>query len=238
MGEAKARSVQKVTILKQRLATGAVIGVSHYWMTEPGQVYPKLVRSPSIGVGLEQCMPAKTADDPVPGASVLALGHGSHPLSIRSITSYGDLDDALWRLDLPTHQGEIGFLHFAIPELLLERFQDGLALGDDECSGGVLVEAMYDACAILWPDFTDRRVVSQQRVNQCSVGVTWAWVYDHTRGLIDYKEVFILVDDVERDRLRMDDGRRLLWRQSDGHFLARLHPVGRLARMTVYGHLS
>jgi hypothetical protein len=85
-------------------------------------------------MGLKQRMLPKPAHDLVSGARVLPLGHGCHPLSIRWVTTYGHLDDPFGRLNLSIDQSKIGLLDLSIPELVLEGFQNGLALGDHERS--------------------------------------------------------------------------------------------------------
>jgi hypothetical protein len=41
----------------------------------------------------------------------------------------------------------------------------------------------------------------QEGVHQCTVGMTGAWVYDHARGFVDHKKMFLLMHNVHRDVL-------------------------------------
>ena len=68
----------------------------------------------------------------------------------------------------------------------------------------------------------DLRVARQDRVDQRAARIARAGMHDQPGGLVDHGEVVVFVDDVERDRLRLDavifDGRR----HGDGDLLAAL----------------
>lgn len=54
MGEAKSRRVKEVTVLEEPLAAMAVVRVSHYRVTHPGQVHPDLMRPPRVRLSLDK----------------------------------------------------------------------------------------------------------------------------------------------------------------------------------------
>ena len=97
----------------------------------------------------------------------------------------------------------------------------GVVLGHDHQAGGALVEAMDDAGAQLAADAAQVVDVVEQGVDQRAVGVAGGRMDDHARGLVDDHDVGVLVDDVERQRLRLRRGGRRR-RHVDDHFLLRL----------------
>ena len=91
---------------------------------------------------------------------------------------------------------------------------------------------MDDAGAQLAADAAQVVDVVEQGVDQRAVGVARGRVDDHARRLVDDDDVGVLVDDVERQGLRLRRGRRR-GRHVDDHFLLRLdREAGRPSRAT------
>src|SRR5271169_1167184 len=117
-----------------------------------------------------------------------------------------------------------------------EPLMRGVGLGDDDQPGSVLVEAMDDA----WPpDAADSRearaAMADQCVDQRAGGMSRRGMDDEPRGLVDYDEMLVLVDDSQRHILA--EQRRILrrWRgnldsragEDLGGGIARPRPVDR-----------
>ena len=94
----------------------------------------------------------------------------------------------------------------------------GVVFGDDEQAAGVLVDAVDDAGADGPADAGKRgAAVVEQRIDQRAVRVAGGRMHDHPLGFVDDEQVFVLIDDVERDILRLRfDRLRVGQRQRDG----------------------
>ena len=100
-----------------------------------------------------------------------------------------------------------------------------VGLGGDQQAGGVLVEAMHDAGPLDAADARKRRAaVGDQRIDQRAGRMPGRGMHGEALGLVDDDEVRVLVDDGERDGLRLGCG-RLGRRHAHGVGLAGLHPV-------------
>src|SRR5712691_148245 len=75
----------------------------------------------------------------------------------------------------------------------------GVVTRHDDQTGRSLVEAVHDAGPRGAARGRPASAASQQRVHQRARAVAGRGVHDHSRGLVDDKEVLILVDDLERD---------------------------------------
>src|SRR6516225_3925229 len=78
----------------------------------------------------------------------------------------------------------------------------GPRLGDNHKPAGVLVETMDDTGPANPADPGEAHAtVADQRVDECSVRISWRWVDNHACRLVDDNQMCILEADIERDRL-------------------------------------
>ena len=100
----------------------------------------------------------------------------------------------------------VGFADPAIAKLIGERAMDFVVSRNEERAGGFAVEAMHDSRAQFPADggkFAARAERVQQSVDHCAGLHSRAGVDDHSRGLINHYEVFIGVQNFERDGFRL-----------------------------------
>ena len=83
-----------------------------------------------------------------------------------------------------------------------------IRLGGHQQPGGVLVEAVHDAGPLDAADARQRRAaVGDQRIDQRAGRVPGGGMHGEALGLVDDDEVRVLVDDGQRDGLRLGHGR-------------------------------
>ena len=70
-----------------------------------------------------------------------------------------------------------------------------------EKPGGVLIEPMHDSGTDRAPDSGQAPDLKQKGVHQRPRPMSWSRVHHHPGGFIHHKEVLILIDDVNGDRL-------------------------------------
>ena len=138
-------------------------------------------------------------------ALVATLGVNGHLEAIALIAAYIADDGALRAVETPPDEGAVGALGGLLEELTREmRLRLG-ALGHDEQPARILVDAVHEPQA--WILGVVVRVILEvigQGIDQCPRIVAMPGMDDEARGLIDHQEVFVLVDDVQRDILGDD----------------------------------
>ena len=115
-----------------------------------------------------------------------------------------EVHDALVLGRRAVHAGEVGLLHRPRGEGGGEVALHALVLRHDDDAGRVLVEAVDDAGAVGADRLGQRAEVVDQRVGERAVGLSAAGVDGEARGLVDHEQELVLVDDDERDVLRLD----------------------------------
>ncbi len=182
-------------------------------MADGGEVDADLVRTARHRLHLKKGEGAELLTDAVLRLRLAAAGDDGHLLAVPGVPAEGRLDDALFRLGSAVHQGQVRLAHLPLLQLACELGSGALAPGDDEEARGVLVEAVDDAGPHRVAEGRQLGRRRQQGVDQRPAGVSRRRVDGEPGGLIDDDDVFVLVDDGDRDRLR----RRLrLLRGRDG----------------------
>lgn len=93
-------------------------------------------------------------------------------------------------------------------KLRCEPLMRAIGLGDNEEAARILVEAMHDAGAHDTANAGKARTaMGDEGVDQCSPAMAGRRVHDKARGLVDDDKGAILIDDGERQRLGLRDGR-------------------------------
>jgi hypothetical protein len=136
------------------------------------------------------------------------------------------------------HQREICLAQTSTGKHFGERLVGAVVLGDDDQAAGFFVEPMHDARAKLAGRGRKRLKVMQQRVHERSLvaGVfscAGAGVNHHAGGFVDYREIGVLEEYVERNLLRNGAQRRRMGLAGDRDRLAPLKFVGSLGLLAV-----
>ncbi len=123
----------------------------------------------------------------------------------------------------------IDAFHLVRGELLGEALHRALVLGRDQHAARVLVEAVHDAGPRHAADPFERRpAMGQKRVHQRAVQIAGRGMHHEPRLLVDDDEIVVLVEDDERNVLRLRLG-RYGRRHGDGIALARFDPEVRVS---------
>ena len=83
-----------------------------------------------------------------------------------------------------------------------------VVFGHDDQPGGVFVEPMNDPWPALPPHTFDLRAVIQHDVDQRPVCVAGRRMHYHARRLVNHQQVFIFIDDDQRNLLGLHADRR------------------------------
>ena len=140
-------------------------------------------------------------------AAMLA-GHDRHLGAIGAAATEPRIDRAARPLGRAPDQRPVAALEPAVGamggELLGQRLMRGIRLGHHQQAGGILVEAMHDARPLHAADAGQAvAAVRQQRIDERTRGMAGARMGRHAFRLVDDDQVRVLVDDPERDRLRL-----------------------------------
>jgi len=117
-------------------------------------------------------------------------------------------------------------------ELGGERSLRLVGLGHHQQPGGVLVEPVHDPGPDGPADPGQVRNSGQERVHEGPRGVPGRRMYSQSGGLVHDEQIRILVDDVERNRFRLEPGRRRR-RDQYAHLLLRPDAERRFPRYRV-----
>ena len=169
---------------------------------------------------------------PVVGHGRTAIGHHGHVGALGRVTADGGIDGAAGghvtdgdRFVLTGDLARLQRLH----QMGLGRH----CLGDHHQTRGVFIQTVHDTGA---GHFGDVRVAVQQGVEDGAIGRTGARVNHQTGRLVDHQNVFIFVNDVELDILRIEAG---VIFQLDIHMylLPGQHLLARgIGNLTIQGH--
>jgi hypothetical protein len=143
------------------------------------------------------------------------------------------VEDATFVAQVTPDKRPILLSNRACSELIGQEVMGAVVLGDEQATGGVLIEPVYEASLPLAPDAGHFRPMMEERVDEGAGRVPGSRVNDQTGRLVDHHAIVVLVHPVERDRLRGERRRPLGGLVDDHHrsgrdFLARSpnhHPV-------------
>src|SRR5690606_27442025 len=152
-------------------------------------------------------------DDAIVGdrGAPLAVGANDHLLAVRAAPADRIVESALERARLSSRDRPVDLLHLALLELLCETVVGLIVFRDDDHARGLPVEPMDDAGTL---DASDAREVAnpvKERVDERRARLRGSGVHGKARGLVDDRDRIVLVEDLDRDRIRSKlklDGRR------------------------------
>jgi hypothetical protein len=110
----------------------------------------------------------------------------------------------LIRARYTSHHRSVLALDRVLLELVGEFAMRVVCLGDHHDTRGPLVQTVHDSRSFHTADTREISAVVQQRVDERSTRVARAGVYDDSRGFVDDDQSIVLVQDVERNILRLD----------------------------------
>ncbi len=195
-----------------------------------------LVGAAGLDAHFEQAAVAGGGKDAVVGDGRLAvLVEDSHVGAVDGMPADQGFDAAGYGAELAGHDGQVGLLHVARPERLLEPAAGLGVFGDDEDAGGVLVEAVDDAgAAVVLLGQEAFLVMVDEGVDEGSMGAVVGGVDDQAGRLVDDHDVVVLEEDFEGD-VFAEDFRRGAGRPGDGDAVASAEPFGRAGGAAVDG---
>ncbi len=169
-------------------------------------VHADLVGPPGFQLDPHMGMRTEAFQHPIVADGRLATVHNGHALALLAMTADGRVDGAAG----DDHADDDGFIDAADTARLQLLDQTRLrlqCLGHHHQAGGVLVQPMHDTGA--------RHVdqvghVMQQGVEQRAIRMARCRMYHQPCGLVQYQDVFILEDDIQRNVLRHPLALRLL----------------------------
>lgn len=161
MDETELIGMEEVSVLEEFLAPAAIDSISDHGVAQPGQVYTYLMCAAGVRVEFKKGVLLKALYGVISCAGIPAFCQSGHSLSIPGVTSNGNLDNAIRRLDPAVHQPQVDLLHFTVSELLLEGFERCLFLGHNHRSRGLLVQSVDNACPVPSSHFGDRTMMGQ-----------------------------------------------------------------------------
>ena len=180
-------------------------------------------------------MAAAPIDHLVAGARITPAAHDRHPLALFGVAPDGPLELSCLVLDQSAHDRHVRPAQRPVLELGRKRAVARIVAGDDDQAGRALVEPVDDARTRHAPDERPATAAAQQRVHQRAGVVAGRRVDDHARRLVDDRQVVVLVNDLEWNRLRRGFGYVSL-RDLELHDVARHHAVRRVGGLAVDPH--
>ena len=132
--------------------------------------------------------------------------------------------------------GQITLFRASGRELRRQGLVGAVIFCDDQAAGGVLVQAVDDARAFHSADAGEVPAVVEQGVYDGAVRVAGRGMHDHAAFLVDDYHVFIFIQDVQGDILRLGF-RRFRFRNADGDGITAGDGVFRLGGRAVDQHV-
>src|SRR5438552_11247460 len=200
-----------------------------------------LVRASRARVDLAQRVAAETLDHFVITACLLAfviilIGHGHLDAVVRMASDLA-LDVVAVPVDDASGDGRVFLEDLAMLKLVAQVAVGELVLGNEDDAARVAVEPVDDAWPVVAVQTAELAEVELQSVDERAAPVSLGRVDDHVGRLVDDGEVFILVENLERNIL--GHGQfvgRFRWPHADLVAVANL--VTRLGRVAVDQHAA
>jgi len=231
LGETEFRGVEEIAAERRQsnladVQAGccAVEGVAYDRMMESGEVHADLVRATSVELNFHEGGGADASQGLPVGAGFAGVGEhhtpaGGHANAALWIAADGEIDAAAVFPQQALDEGDVRFLDGAPAEGFSELGMRCVIFCDEDYAGGIFVEAMNDSRAQRVTTLRQCLTAAEQGVDERSMSISGAGVNGHASGLVDDHDVFIFIEDVERDGFGCDaEGRAGL--HFDGEALA------------------
>jgi hypothetical protein len=202
-------STPMTLISRLKLPRSAIKRVAHHGMANRREMHPDLVGSACLNLYLKKrefpVLRINAAKHRVVRYRLSASFNADrHPRSPDRIASYGSKDGAAISRYEAVHERNVGLLRGTLSELRRELPVRLVVLGDNQQAARFFIQTMNNA----WAQFTaDARKISEaveQRVDQRApisrvVRCPRSRMHHHAGRLVDYDQIVIFIDNVERD---------------------------------------
>ena len=208
MDKAKFFGVQTLSVQAFDAAARAVDGIPRQRMADTGHVYADLVGAAGLELAGNVGEIAKAFQHAPAGVGIARTrnfrGYDGHFFAVARVAAEVGFHKALVLFQVAVDDGMIDAVDAVHAELRAERLVRGIVFSHDQQSAGVLINTVDDT----GPDRpADTRklpgAMIEQCVDKCAVRVAGCGMHHHALGLVDDDQVGILVDDIERDILRL-----------------------------------
>lgn len=180
------------------ISPSSIDGIARNRVAEVFQVNADLVCAAGLGLALHEGLALSCFKNAVTGEGIATSFDDGHFLSMDGMASDRRLDGAVRHAGRSIDKGEVGFFHAAGGELVGEQSMGGFGFGDDEATGGFLVEAMDDARALRASHDFDSGAVVEKSVGKSAFAVARAWMDNKSCGFVEHKQMRILEQNPER----------------------------------------
>lgn len=210
----------------------SVLRVAGHRMPQCGEVYTDLVSPPGVEFTADESMPGSSFDHLVSRPREPAAADDGHSLPVFGVTSDWPFELTGVVRDPSANDGHVRATQRAILQLRRERSVAHVVASYDDQPRCALVEPVHDARTCRATDGGPVSAPAEQRVDQRARVMARSRVNHHPGGLVDDREVVVLVDDLERNRLRGSVGDVGL-RDLELHHVPRRYPIGGIGRLAV-----
>jgi hypothetical protein len=158
-----------------------------------------LVGSTRVQAEFKQARPWPGAHDfPICFRWAAATPNG-HALAGNGVTADGAFPSTCISARSTQNVCKIGFFCFTISKLAAEFAVSGIIFCRDEEARGFAIQTMNDSRAIGGSARGELAcAVVEEGCSQRARGATSSWMHMHSRGFVDYQNIFVLVQDFER----------------------------------------
>ena len=184
-----------------QLQAAAVQRITDQRMVDMRHVHANLVGAAGFQAALDQAVRPETLAQAVMGDGALAVLLVAHGLA--QAVAHVAADRGIYRA--AGHQGAqhhrlVLPLHVVAGQHLHQRGMGRQALGHHHQARGVLVQAVHDAAT---RQLGQGRIVMQRGVQHGAGAISCARMHHQPGRLVQHQQVFVLVDDVQGDGLRL-----------------------------------
>jgi len=206
-------------------------------MPERGQVDPDLVGPAGLQVASDESMARPPLDHRVAGPGRPASGDDRHPQPVLGVAADRPFQDALVGRQPALHDRQVAAGKRAVRQLGRQGAVGDVVAGHEHQARGALVQSVDDPRPARAAGRRPLATPPQQGVDEGARGVSGRGMDHHPGRLVQDDQVAILVDHVQRDRLRhglqADGGGKLELDQ-----VAAPERVGGPGWLAVHRHLS
>src|SRR5688572_27808331 len=144
------------------------------------------------------------------------FGNNGHPPSMAWITSNVRFHAAGGGRWFSVHKSQIGFFNLSQTELILQPAMGAFVFCQENQPRGIFVESMDNTRPFLPADPFEFGIISKDRIDKRSARMARCWVDYHSCRFIDYDQIIILKQNIQRNIFRDQISRRG-WRNPNHH---------------------
>lgn len=188
-------------------STRAIGRITNQWITGMRHMDPDLMRATGMQFGLYAGVRSVPFIDPDTRVRSLAIIAHGLTYSVMRIAADG-FSVFRTRNQITLHKGHITAVHPPLGQRFDQTTMCTAAGGHHHDAARFLVQPVHDACARQLSEF---RSMGKQRIHQRPIWIARARMNDEPGGFGQDDDVLILVQDIERDRLRCVIDDRYRW---------------------------